>query len=832
MKNKGFTMIELVVAVAIMGIIMIIAIPSVNYIQQQNKNKKYEAYKKSLTSSSKLYVDGFSEDLFGSINHGCAIIKFEDLQDKDLIEDIQIKDTTCSNKKIKNTDKDDLTYVMVRKSKIGNYNYSTNITCRNNSGSVLYIDKSEDFNNCQFEDGQGPEYTININPKKGQYYLGDNPKTSITIRDKGVGLKEKQTVSYYWQKKVNGTFQNISGESGTINFNNKNYEGSKTKPIKTPTGMENIDEPTEYQLVVTGSIEDIDNHVTQLKNPDNQLVVKYFVGALLIQMKAGGGVMINPHNTNYQIDSSDYIYHGTGADKRVISKIKYKGKADLWNYNNPDWINIGKTNYYIEPTEAWKGTKLYDQDKEYSVSDFGYKDSDLIYNNQTATVTANWKQQIKITVVATNQSKVYDGNALNADTTCSVASGSLLSGDKISCTSTGSQSTVGSSTKTLSTVTIKDSKGKDVTYKYLITKNNGTLTITCGNNISGTLAANKTVTYGGRSWTVLSVDSSSVTLAYNDVLGHGSFNDAVDKVTKKLKNETDALKNAINSKCATVLGSDSNNKGLDSGPYWLKSGKVYFPKEIHNYKTDKKTFAHGYTGVITTQDASSIKESFVSSCETNDVLYKADTTHDFANNKESIAINNGTCDGVDTTDVYSRRISKYHPYAGGGSDRLRIEEYSKELGDSEWSKANTIIINCYKFRWQLCGGTYSGKNFYIKAKDSDEFYAQTTPGVDGYTAKKYKKDGSNNKYIYLAGWKPGGSDNCKTLPSPNGYCGQVIPNDTSENHGGYSGKDAHHYYDFYHNGETSTTLCVKRSKKTISDREITIKYRPTIKVIR
>ncbi len=46
------------------------------------------------------------------------------------------------------------------------------------------------------------------------------------------------------------------------------------------------------------------------------------------------------------------------------------------------------------------------------------------------------------------------------DTTCEVTSGSLVTGDTVTCTTKGSQTNVGTSTKTLLTVTITNAAGK------------------------------------------------------------------------------------------------------------------------------------------------------------------------------------------------------------------------------------------------------------------------------------------------------------------------------------------------------------------------------------
>ena len=81
-----------------------------------------------------------------------------------------------------------------------------------------------------------------------------------------------------------------------------------------------------------------------------------------------------------------------------------------------------------------------------------------------------------LTVRAKDQSKIYDSTPLNADSTCTITSGTLAPNESITCTSTGSITNVGSTTKTLSSVVINNSD-RQTTDNYNITKVNGTLTV-------------------------------------------------------------------------------------------------------------------------------------------------------------------------------------------------------------------------------------------------------------------------------------------------------------------------------------------------------------------
>ena len=116
-----------------------------------------------------------------------------------------------------------------------------------------------------------------------------------------------------------------------------------------------------------------------------------------------------------------------------------------------------------------------------------------------------------ITVKAKNQSKVYNGSALTADTTCDITSGSLVSGHTLTCTSTGSQTNVGSSTKTLSTTVIK-SGSTNLSSNYAITKENGTLTVTTATPTIS-LTAKTGLVYNGLAQ---ATNNATVTLVNNE----------------------------------------------------------------------------------------------------------------------------------------------------------------------------------------------------------------------------------------------------------------------------------------------------------------------------
>ena len=88
MKNtKGFTLVELIVTIAIISIISGIAYGSITTMQIRNRNKRYQTYEQVMINGAKLYVDHYSADLWAdNIDNVCYTVSYEKLRDNNLIQ--------------------------------------------------------------------------------------------------------------------------------------------------------------------------------------------------------------------------------------------------------------------------------------------------------------------------------------------------------------------------------------------------------------------------------------------------------------------------------------------------------------------------------------------------------------------------------------------------------------------------------------------------------------------------------------------------------------------------------------------------------------------------
>lgn len=249
LSRRGFTLVELLMVIAILGIITAMSFPLIRKISIAGENKKYTVYRDSLTGGAKLYVDSYSEDLFGHMKSGCAYITYKELSEKSLVKEISVDGITCDT---------DETYIRVVK--VNNmYSYTTYMGCGNkNEGSKVDVVKrfpdnipEMDEENC----GLGkPTVSIKGNPETTK--VPEKKELSVKVTLQSItGLLKKPGINYGWSKTKNASavtnwsqlsFQIPSRKEQEKIIFDENKQLEVTQNVTTPSG-----ETGDYYLVIS-----------------------------------------------------------------------------------------------------------------------------------------------------------------------------------------------------------------------------------------------------------------------------------------------------------------------------------------------------------------------------------------------------------------------------------------------------------------------------------------------------------------------------------------------------------------------------------------------------
>ncbi len=219
-NDKGFTLVEIIITIGIIGVVAVIAFPAILALQSSNEDTKYEAYTDLLGSNARIYVNSFEKDIFpeDDVDNSCFVLDYETMYNNDLIKDIEIPGVYCNNKSLQ----DVKTFVKITPDGAG-YDYETSIYCYDGSGNMVYeSEKKVDTTDCDAIDEDGPSIEIisntdvsNISNIKYSDYRKDHNYT-IKVSDKS-GLVDNIEIRYGW-----GYDGNIPTTYITHSFNN-NY---------------------------------------------------------------------------------------------------------------------------------------------------------------------------------------------------------------------------------------------------------------------------------------------------------------------------------------------------------------------------------------------------------------------------------------------------------------------------------------------------------------------------------------------------------------------------------------------------------------------------------
>ena len=393
LNNKGFTLVEIITTIAILGIVSLIALPIISNTNNSNKVKKFELYKDSLESAAKLYIDSDGYDEFGDATSGCIDIPFKVLnQDKNLIEDIDMKDVSCNNIK-----------TIVRVFKNGEiYNYKTYLNCKDKDDNIVYpIDGVEILpaGTCTGTvDTNGPEITFDPDGST-------DPAKSVTVKiiiTDSYGFGPNAKVEYHWLD-PDGNILNSKEKS----FSNK-YLNSTTTTLTIPNikSPDNVTGNYTLEVVPITLMDSIGNASTDSKKSKEFLLDN-----------------TKPDISSNSLIETDGSYLEFTATDNTILKEYAVTKTD--STPTTGWVEIDGNSYHYKKKKTPDTYYIYVKDK---AGNIGKKEQIVkpdIPNAPSISGGCNWDKSERIVWVSTPSASVmgiekykYCKNSSNTTSGC------------------------------------------------------------------------------------------------------------------------------------------------------------------------------------------------------------------------------------------------------------------------------------------------------------------------------------------------------------------------------------------------------------------------------
>lgn len=155
-KRNGFTLIELITVIVILGLIMMVVIPALNKSNLGNEHKKINEYYKIIEEAALQYATTFkNEELGDATESGCVRFSFDELKTTNLISDFHDKTYNCTMAR-------DITV----RNENGNYFTNFKLKCEKKANAYKYFNQQalnigeEDSNSCNRSIKKEPKILI------------------------------------------------------------------------------------------------------------------------------------------------------------------------------------------------------------------------------------------------------------------------------------------------------------------------------------------------------------------------------------------------------------------------------------------------------------------------------------------------------------------------------------------------------------------------------------------------------------------------------------------------------------------------------------------------
>ena len=394
--------------------------------------------------------------------------------------------------------------------------------------------------------GQTPKFSGALSRAEGEnvgtYAINKN---TLVLVDNSPFLANNYKLSYVGAN-LTITAKNASTFTATLNPTSYTYDGTEKKPSVTVKDGENLlAVGTDYSFVYSDNINAGTGKVTITGkgNYTGTKVLNFTINKRAITVKAeaksktyGAGDPGLTYTYSNQVSGQTPKFSGTLSrdEGENVGTYAIKQNTLALADNSPFLasnytlaytganLTINKANAVNPSLKSYTGTYDGEAHKievtggsggtiQYSTDNATWQTSNpgrsgqgemIVYvrvlgdanHNTTESISAKVTiSKREITIKAADGTKTYDGADLT-NSTATLTSGTLVSGQSLTATATGSITNVGSTANIVSSVVINNASGANVTGNYTITKANGTLTI---NKRTLTVKADaKSKTYG------------------------------------------------------------------------------------------------------------------------------------------------------------------------------------------------------------------------------------------------------------------------------------------------------------------------------------------------